>query len=357
MNKKIIIFSGGTGGHVIPSINLGNFLIENGFNCILILDKRGEKYSDSFKGKKYIISSSHLSGNFFDKIRSIINLSIGFFQSLYILLKFQSKIYISFGSYATLMPLTVAIILKLFSKINIYIHEQNSVVGKVNYIFLPFAKNIFTNLQITKNIKKQYQKKIVHSGLPISINLLQNDKKNIKKMNKTYILIYGGSQGSIPLIEKSLEMLKTLRSELIVNIYVFVQAPKILHDRLNNILIELKLDYEIKEFYNNFDKILSLTDLAITRAGAGTINDLILNKIPAIIMPLPNSINQHQYYNAKFLSDINAGYLLKEDSSNITDIDILKELLEDKNKRIKIINELAKIDIPNANLIMLSNIK
>ena len=91
MNKKILLCSGGTGGHVIPAVILGNYLIKNGYECILILDKRGKKYSSSFKGKIYIIKSSHLAGNFFYKIKSIVSLMMGFVQSLMILLRFNSK--------------------------------------------------------------------------------------------------------------------------------------------------------------------------------------------------------------------------------------------------------------------------
>ena len=57
MPKTIVIFCGGTGGHVLPSVNFGNYLIENGYNCILITDKRGNKYTDQFVGKIKIISS------------------------------------------------------------------------------------------------------------------------------------------------------------------------------------------------------------------------------------------------------------------------------------------------------------
>ena len=48
MNKKIVILSGGTGGHVIPAINFGNYLLSKGYVCSLIIDKRGKKYSKNF---------------------------------------------------------------------------------------------------------------------------------------------------------------------------------------------------------------------------------------------------------------------------------------------------------------------
>ena len=71
MSNKILILSGGTGGHVIPSINFGNFLIEKGYECSLILDERGLKYSEIFKGRVYVIKSSHFSGNFFLRLNQL----------------------------------------------------------------------------------------------------------------------------------------------------------------------------------------------------------------------------------------------------------------------------------------------
>ena len=139
MNKKILICTGGTGGHVIPAVNFGNFLINKGFECCLILDQRGNKFSKNFNGKIFIIRSSHLSGNIFYKFNSLIDLLIGFVQSLFFLNKIKPNICIGFGSYATFMPLTALFFYKLFKNINLYLHEQNSVVGKVNLFFLPFS--------------------------------------------------------------------------------------------------------------------------------------------------------------------------------------------------------------------------
>ena len=155
-NNKTLICTGGTGGHVIPAINFANFLIEQGYECSLILDKRGNKYAKKFKGKIFIIASSHLSGNIFFKIKSLINLIIGFFQSFFLIIKLKPKNCISFGSYATFMPLLTILIFKLFIKINLYTHEQNSIIGKVNLFFLPYTKYIFTNFDFVNNLDKKF---------------------------------------------------------------------------------------------------------------------------------------------------------------------------------------------------------
>ena len=47
MNRNILIITGGTGGHVIPAVNFGNYLIDNGYECIIFLDERGIKYSNN----------------------------------------------------------------------------------------------------------------------------------------------------------------------------------------------------------------------------------------------------------------------------------------------------------------------
>ena len=140
MNKKILICTGGTGGHVIPAVNFGNFLINKGFECCLILDQRGNKFSKNFNGKIFIIRSSHLSGNIFFRFNSLINLLIGLVQSLFFLNKIKPNTCVAFGSYATFTPLLALFFYKLFRNINIYLHEQNSVIGKVNLFFLPFIK-------------------------------------------------------------------------------------------------------------------------------------------------------------------------------------------------------------------------
>ena len=65
-----MLFSGGTGGHVIPSVNFGNYLIDCGYNCTLFLDNRGLQYAGKFKGRIVNISSAHFSGNILFKLNS-----------------------------------------------------------------------------------------------------------------------------------------------------------------------------------------------------------------------------------------------------------------------------------------------
>ena len=165
-NNNILICTGGTGGHVIPAVNFGNYLISKGYKCLLMLDNRGIKYANNFKGNIISIKSSHFSGNFYFKINSTFSLFIGLLQSIYYLVKILPRHCISFGSYASFTPLFVSIFFKFFKKISIHIHEQNSVMGKVNLFFLPYSNNIFTNFEFIDNMRKEFHHKSYHVGLP-----------------------------------------------------------------------------------------------------------------------------------------------------------------------------------------------
>ena len=357
MSERVVIFTGGTGGHVIPAVNFGNFLLSKGFECILILDKRGFKYINDFSGQIYILDSSHLSGNVLFKIKSLISLSIFFIKSVYLLIKIKPSKCISFGSYATFMPLLSILILRFFIKIKIYLHEQNSVIGKVNLFFLPYAKYIFSNFENIKNLKSIYKHKKFYVGLPSKLNIKPHNFKINKNHKKENIFLYGGSQGSLSLINIFLSIIERVNKNILNNLKLFIQAPETSSKIIGKKLKALEIDFEIKSFYQNIDEILSITDIAITRAGSGTINDLIYFKIPSMILPLPQSIYNHQYYNAKFLSDKKGAILLDEKNINIDKIvSDFNKLIIDYNLRRNMKQVLESIYIPDSNKLILEKI-
>ena len=357
MNKKILICSGGTGGHVIPAKNFANYLLDNGFDCYLILDKRGLKYCNNYNGKIYIINASHLSGNILKKIKSIINLIIGFIQILFLLIKIRPANTISFGSYATFMPIFASLFTRVIFRNNIYIHEQNSVIGKVNSFYLKYAKYFFTNFKKVDNLEKKYLNKKIYVGTPTPIDEYLETPNLEKNFQKNIILIYGGSQGSEALINNFLLIVKNPNFKITTNVKYIIQSPKRLHENINNELKKLNLDYEIKDFFNNMNEILLKTNMAFTRAGAGTINDIIRYRIPSIIMPLPKSIYNHQFHNAKYLSDLNAAVLIDEINFDVSNNTIVFENLKNNHKlALKIKKNLKQINLPDANAIMIKKI-
>ncbi len=359
MSKKIfLILSGGTGGHVIPAVNFGNFIIERGYECFLCVDERGMKYANSFKGKIKVIKSSHLSYNFFGKILALISLFIGFVQSFIYLSKIRPNTCISFGSYATFTPLLALVIFRFFVFTKIFLHEQNSIMGKVNNLFTPFANKIFLNFDKTLKLKNSFLKKTFHVGFPNNKNnQFQNRKTDIDTKKYIKLCIFGGSQGSISLNKIIVDLLIKFPRKTLERIHVSIQCPESQKEEIKKSFDKLLIKYDLRYFFDNFHEKLYESEVLIGRAGAGTINGIILTQIPSILVPLPSSSNNHQYNNADYLKQRKAALLIEQkDLKSKQSLFSIISLIDNIEQQINLIKNLQQIKSFDTNQLILNHL-
>lgn len=360
MKNNILIVTGGTGGHVIPALNFYNYINNQSENVYFLTDARGVKYIKNFDNNKlFQINASHLSGNIFFKFIALFKLFIGSIQSFFILIRLRPKKIISFGSYASLSPLICFTLLGFFFKTKLYIHEQNSVMGQTNKFFSKFANKIFVNFNKDYSSIDKYKKKISIVGLPQNFNKKPLDKKLATSDLSFNFLVYAGSQGSLDIIIIFSKIFKRIIEKSSFNkIKFIIQCPTSKQKDICNLLNKNNCDFEIASFFQDFDKILCKSNLALCRGGAGTINDLIEFKIPAIICPLPNAKDNHQFENAKILRDIECAMIIEKNNIDFEKINyFINKVINDKNFNKSLLDNFNKIDIKNANEIMWTKIK
>ncbi len=317
MKKNFLLITGGTGGHVIPAKNFANYLSIKSINCTIITDKRGYKYFDNYNGKIYIISSSNLNGNIIFKIFGIFQILLGLIQSFIIIFLLKPSHSISFGSYASFSPMLSCILFKSFYKVKLYIHEQNSIIGRTNKFFLNFTNKLFLNFDIKYKINSKFKDKIFVVGYPEN-----NFKKNINLSNKNSesiftIFISGGSQGSEFVSNFATNLIKIIDNEKIIKAKFILQCPKHLIKKQQEKLRNIKSQIIFKDFFINVDEILANANLVICRAGAGTIVDLINFKLPSILIPLPSSKDNHQFFNAKILVKHDLAIIIDQNNDDL----------------------------------------
>ena len=347
MNKKYLLITGGTGGHVIPATNFANYLLNKDNYCKMILDKRGQKYIDNFNGNLHIVNSSNLNGSYLLKLFGVIALILGFFQSLYIIVIYKPNVVISFGSYASFFPMLSCVLLKPFYKTEIYIHEQNSILGRTNKFFLIFAKKLFLNFDIKNKINKNYINKTFIVGYPEKIT---NSSFNINSDNKFTISIFGGSQGSEYITNFSLKIIKIINEEKIINANYIIQCPKDMVNKVKNNLKEIKSNVIVKNYFYNIDEILNKTSIAISRSGAGSISDLINFKIPSILIPLPSSKDNHQFFNASIMVNYGVAIILDQNKGQLNKAkEFIYEIYKNTRDIKKINKKFHKITVKNSN--------
>ncbi len=353
MKKNFLLITGGTGGHVIPTKNFANYLSIKKINCTIITDKRGYKYFDNYDGKIYIISSSNLNGNIIFKILGIFQILLGLIQSFIIIFLLKPSHSISFGSYASFSPMLSCMLFKPFYKIKLYIHEQNSIIGRTNKFFLNFTEKLFLNFDIKSKINSKFKDKIFVVGSPEN-----NFKKNINISNKNSesnftIFISGGSQGSEFVSNFGTNLIKIIDNEKIIKAKFIFQCSKHLIKKQKEKLRNIKSPFILKDYFINIDEILANANLAICRAGAGTIVDLINFKLPSILVPLPSSKDNHQFFNAKILAKHDLAIIIDQ---NKDDLDKAKKYIYETYSNPKKLESMNKkfdmIQVKNSNTLI-----
>ena len=155
--KKIIIATGGTGGHVFPAYSLAKHFINSKIDVELTTDKRGLQYLKDFNDIKItqIATSTIYKKNIFKLISSSFIIFYSILHSLIYLLSKKPNFVFGMGGYSS-FPLCIA---AKMLRIPLIIYENNLHIGKANKYLLPFATKIFVSWNDLKGIKNKYLKK------------------------------------------------------------------------------------------------------------------------------------------------------------------------------------------------------
>ena len=342
--KRIIITTGGTGGHIVPAVVLAQTLQKKGLDVLVVGDRNIIKYIEN-KGLNYRIIRA---GSSLIKPKSVFNIFMGLLSSYFILKKFNPQIVLGFGCYATLPVLTVA---KLLNK-TIMLHEQNTNIGKVNGFFLKWAKYIFTSFNEIYGVKLEYSSKIEFTGLPIreEIKQLYNIKYTVDDKKKFNILITGGSGGASFFTTHFINIFKYFKDKTKEKIKVIQQVKT--QEEINiakNIFNRLNIENEVEQFFFDMPEKIKNANLVIARSGVGTAMELAVAGRPTIFVPSPNVANNHQYYNAKSFSDVNACILLQEkDFDEIKVSSLVENLIYSNEELTKLSNNIRSNTIIDA---------
>ena len=303
--KKIVISTGGTGGHVIPAQVLYDYLSDKN-KIFICTDKRGITYLDKKKYKIKQIDLPKLSRNILLFVPFIISFALSMLKSYFFLNHKKIEIIISTGGYMSVPICLAARMLKL----KIFLFEPNMVIGRSNLLLLNYCDKIFTYNRKIKNLpKKMIYKNFVIKPL-IRKNIFLSKYRATKKSKSFTILIIGGSQSARKfdtLFNKDLIKLSKK-----YKIKIFHQTSKNNLKDLKNFYLSKKMNFSVFSYDKDLHKIMKKSDFVITRSGASTINELVFLGTPFLAIPYPFAKDDHQFFNAKYYVKKNFGWLIRE---------------------------------------------
>ena len=190
--KKILITSGGTGGHIFPAVALGSKLKRSGFEVYFCYDPRSESYVNLAAKNTFIINITNKKGSgIIGRLKYFINIMMSVLQARGIIKEVEPDLVIGFGGYTT-FPILFAS--SLLSKAKLIVHESNSVIGSVNKLFLSKVAAIAGGLDKIEDISPSYLNKFFYTGTPVREMIEKVRRKKVS--DKINILIFGGSQAA-----------------------------------------------------------------------------------------------------------------------------------------------------------------
>jgi len=340
--KKILIATGGSGGHVIPSLSIYDALKDD-FEVKISTDSRGSKFINNENYNYSLIDVPNLFSNLLLLPYNLIKFCISITKS-YKYLKFNNfNILISTGGYMSL-PLCLA---SNLLNIKIYIFEPNLVLGRSNLFFLNYCSSILCYSEEMRNFPIKFKKKIklISPLLRKSVYFEKKDKNNFEK--KIKILIIGGSQGA-DFFQKNLKDTILKLSEK-VELEVMHQTNDKNKENLKSFYEKNKIKCELFNFKKNLFKNANEINFCITRAGASSLAELVQINLPFVAIPFPYAKDNHQYYNALFYKKLNCCWMIEQNSNISKDLyNLIYSFFENKNDLNEKINAMKKITYENS---------
>jgi len=320
---KIVFTGGGTGGHIFPIIAIIRELrkISGGKFDLFYIGPRDE-FAQTFLSQEDVKVKWIICGkfrryfnlkSFFQNLIDFFKIPIGILQSFFYLFFINPDLVFSKGGYGSLPVVISGWILG----IPIFLHESDIVPGLANRFLAKFALEIFVSFPKTLYFP---QDKMVVVGNPIRLELLKGNKKEAIEYfkitgEKPVILILGGSQGAQRINEKILVIL----NELLEN-FELIHQTGVKNFKEVEMEAEAIIKKELKKFYHPFPflkeeelkRAYAICDLIVARAGSGTIFEIAALGKPSILIPLPESAQDHQLENAYSFFENKATIVIEE---------------------------------------------
>ena len=346
---RIIIASGGTGGHIYPAITLAQALQKAGHKITFVGSTgRMEKDVIPAAGFDYIgLDMKIPGGSLINKANSFVSIVKAYYKCREIVKDYDLAI--GFGNYIS-VPLVMAARNRGLKTV---IHEQNSFAGKANKYLDQKVDLVIGSYEENKKTFKNPHTLILGNPQSSKAFNIKKDPEVLLNLgldpDKKTVVIFMGSLGSQTVNKVVIEYLNSLKGD-----YQVIYASGKQNYAKARAAVKKKDYICVKEAVDGV-KVMANSSLLVSRAGATTLSEICAMGMPSILIPSPYVPSNHQFYNAMALIDKNAALLLEEKDlspaslkaiieKSINAEELLKSLHENaiKLSNPKVLDEIVK---------------
>ena len=340
MNRSILIMAGGTGGHIFPALAVADILREQGWQ-VTWMGAPDSMEADLVPKHGYEMAKVRFSGlrgkGLLRKLLLPLNLLVALWQSLIAMLGCRPDVVLGMGGYITFPGGVMAAMLRR----PLVIHEQNAIAGMSNKVLARLATRVLSGFP---NVLP----KALWCGNPVRssiVNMEDPVRRYGARSGRLNILVAGGSLGARAINETVPQALANLPEALRPS--VVHQTGRQHHAAVVALYQQAGVQADIRPFIDDMAASYAQADLVICRAGALTVAELAVAGVASLLIPFPYAVDDHQTYNARFLSDRAAAILLPQPELSA---DKLAQLLRglDREKLLGMAQQARSIAMPDA---------
>lgn len=297
---------------MFPALALARELMNRGHDVLFITDERGSRFVQDKVKAEVIPAAAFFGRSINDKLKAVGGYLKGRRRSMELIDEFKPNAVIGAGGYASFPAIRAA----KAKRVTYFLLEQNSVPGRVTKMTAGGAKEIYLGIPLLRQIKGS----TVFTGNVLRRSVILRERKEGEE-----ILVLGGSGGARRLNQFGYELACKMPEERFIILTGRRDYQEMCaRPRLSNI--------ELFEFTEHPEELYARAKLAVSRAGAIALSELLANGIPSILVPFPYAVDDHQTSNARWAAQAGAAVLIPEKEIERVET-ALRKLLQDKTRR------------------------
>ncbi len=347
--RTLMVMAGGTGGHIYPGLAAADALRNHGWNVVWLGTRHGME-ARLVPEHGYTMAWLSLGGvrgnGLLRKLLLPVTLLVAFAQALSALLRHRPDVVLGMGGYPSFPGGMMSVLLGK----PLVIHEQNSVGGLANRVLACVADRVLTGFPDVFRSRRDKPLpcgKVATTwvGNPVRASIAALPVPQIRTAPQLRLLVVGGSLGAAALNDAVPRALALIPA---------AERPAVIHQSGTRHADSLRAHYaavgviaEVRDYIADMAEVYAWCDIVVTRAGALTIAELAAAGVPAVLVPYPLAVDDHQTGNAKFLSEAGAAWLMPQDELTPDSLATLLRNL-DRQKLLSMAQQARALAKPDA---------
>ncbi|MFZ9313726.1 MAG: undecaprenyldiphospho-muramoylpentapeptide beta-N-acetylglucosaminyltransferase [Burkholderiaceae bacterium] len=313
-NRRLVIAAGGTGGHVFPALAVAQALQRQGVVVEWVGSNRGLEARVVRDQAGFALTELTVQGLRGRGLAGLLGLPLGLMRSLIdcwrVLARVRPGLVLVFGGYVSF---PVGLAARLQGR-PLWVHEQNAVMGTANRWLARLAERVFTSFPVTQHAPAS----AVCVGNPVRESLTDLPPASARPMGEAQplrLLVLGGSLGARALNHALPLVVSDLQRRWPGGLAVWHQTGTAEEAAVRQAYAAQPVapqPLRVNAFIDDMASAYQWADLVVCRAGASTVAELATVGLPAIFVPLPNAIDDHQTANARALVQAGAALLVAQ---------------------------------------------